>query len=100
MNIQGFLKEQYPENLEQRYDSLKANLENEQFVPEAEEVWRMYEENFHENNGICNFICSLLGADIYDESGRLNEFHRILDEYNHRMSDFCCAYVAGMKSKT
>lgn len=99
MNIQEYLKDQYKDNLKQRYDLLKSKLESENFVPEAEEVWKMYGEYFHENTGVCNFMCSLLNVDMYDASGKLNEFNIILDEYNRKMSDFCIVYVAGLKSK-
>lgn len=98
MNIQEYLKEQYEENLNQRYQSLKSQLESESFVPGPEEVWNMYGEYFSENKGICNFICALLNEDMYDESGKLGRCHLILDKYNAQMSDLCTAYVAGIKS--
>lgn len=100
MNIQEYLKEQYQENLKRRYQSLKSELESESFVPEAEDVWKMYGKYFDENTGVCNFICFLLNVEMYDESGKLNEFHIALDEYNLRMCDLCQAYVAGRKVKS
>lgn len=99
MDIRKYLKEQYQENLKQRYDSLKSDLGSENFIPEMEEVWKMYGESFNENTGVCKFVCSLLNEDMYDESGKLNEFYQILDEYNLRMCDLCQAYAAGREAK-
>lgn len=98
MNIQEYLKEQYEKNLNQRYQLLKSELESESFVPELEEVWKLYGKYFDENTGICNFICALLNEDMYDESGKLGRCHSVLDKYNAQMCDLCQAYVAGRKS--
>ena len=99
MSIASFIKNQYEETLENRYNDFKAFLEDETFVPDATEVWKMYEKAFSENNGIYAFAVGLLDIELYDQNGRINELHIILDRTNRKYSDYCSAYVTGMQKK-
>lgn len=97
MGIAEYIKEQYELNLRKQYESLKRQLEEECFTPDAVEVWKMYGNAFHENTGACKFAKDLLGIDMFDKSGKLNDFDIYLDRLNENMCNYCSAYVNGMK---
>lgn len=99
MGISEYIKKEYEENLLNRYNELKKTLESDNFVPGPEEVWKMYEEAFHENQGAYKFVIQLLGVEMFDKNGRLNEYHIYLDDINKRISDYCSAYVIAIKKK-
>lgn len=94
--IADYLKSKYQLTLEKRYADLKAILEEENFTPDSGEVWKMYERAFAENHGMCIMVEELLGLELYDKTGRLNELHIILDKANRKISDYCSAYIAGI----
>lgn len=97
MGINEYIKQQYEEQLEKQYENFKKELNQPNFVPDPEEVWKMYSNTFYENTGICKFVMSLLDIEAFDEHGALNEYHKILDSTNKKLSDLCSTYVAAWK---
>lgn len=83
----------YKELLKSRYDSFKNFLYADNFVPDAKEVWNMYSNAFYENNGIYYQLASILGIELYDGNGKLNECHIYLDNVNKDLSNVCTEYI-------
>lgn len=97
MGITNYIESQYKAILEKRYNKFKASMEEENFVPDATEVWKMYKEMYQENHGIYIFAAELLELEPLDDSGRLNELVRALDKINDMTRDYCTAYVMGLQ---
>jgi hypothetical protein len=87
------LIDDYKELLNTRYESFKSFLLQENFVPDANEVWKMYSRAFNENSGIYHFAVKLLNLELFDKNGRLNECHIYLDKVNEKLINLCSGYV-------
>lgn len=100
MNITNYLIQAYKENLTKRYEAFKKSLSSENFVPDANEVWKMYGIAFDENTGAYQLVKDLLDIERFDSTGKLNDLERYLDHINAMLSDYGTAYVSGLKKQT
>lgn len=96
MSIEEYLTEKFKSFLNEKYEAFKEELSNERFCPNAEAIWKMYNEIYKQNQGAYQFVKVLLGLEDY-VGGHLNELNIALNETNRKCNDFCMAYVAALK---
>ena len=94
-SIKELIEKEYKNNLLTRYENIKQTLEDENFEPEPEEVWKLNEKAFNENKVVYSFVSQLLNIDACDENRKRNNYDVYLDDINQKTISYCMAYVIG-----